>query len=88
MTPTPLPSKDNDELPRPQPVAVLDWKPPADGKGTQVLIQWAGLYLEDASWELKEDLLSVYLELLNACPELHLEDKVFVDGEKGCYGPR
>lgn len=57
VTPNALPYRGSAELPQPPPVAILDWKHTADSKGTQVLVQWAGLFPEDATWESQEELL-------------------------------
>jgi hypothetical protein len=64
----PLPPKDHDNLPLVEPAHILDWQPP------KVLIQWSGLYLEDATWEDIDEMKKLY-------PSFHLEDKVFVEGE-------
>ncbi|MCI54948.1 mediator of RNA polymerase II transcription subunit 15A-like, partial [Trifolium medium] len=53
-----------------QPLAILDWKEEPGQSSPQVLIQWAGLYPEDATWESLEEIKKAY-------PHLHLEDKVF-----------
>lgn len=42
----------------------------------QVLVQWTGCQLEDATWEDFAELCVLY-------PDLHLEDKVEFDGEGG-----
>ncbi|PNX87538.1 hypothetical protein L195_g043629 [Trifolium pratense] len=55
-----------------QPLAVLDWKEESSAGTTQVLIQWKGLFPEDATWEDYEDICTTY-------PEFNLEDKVCLD---------
>jgi nitrate reductase assembly molybdenum cofactor insertion protein NarJ len=67
--PLALPPDAVDNCPKIQPLAILDWKQDSD----QVLIQWTGLYPEDATWESLEEIKKAY-------PHLHLEDKVFLEG--------
>jgi len=62
-----LPTKDHDNLPLVEPAHILDWQQP------KVLIQWSGLYPEDATWEDIDEMKKLY-------PSFHLEDKVFVEG--------
>ncbi|GAU30089.1 hypothetical protein TSUD_392450 [Trifolium subterraneum] len=63
-----LPPDAVDNSPMVQPLAVLDWKEEPGQTSPQVLIQWAGLYPEDATWESFEEIKKAY-------PHLHLEDK-------------
>jgi hypothetical protein len=56
-----------------QPLTILDWKEGLRQSSPQVLVQWAGLYPEDATWESLEEIQKAY-------PHLHLEDKVFLEG--------
>jgi len=44
----------------------------ANSDATEALLQWQGLYPEDATWENFNTLLKDY-------PTLHLENKVFVE---------
>jgi hypothetical protein len=69
---TPLLPTDSPPAP-PRPIAILDWKnePPAPPK---VLVQWSNTFPEDSTWETVS-------EMTKAFPNLHLEDKVPVDGE-------
>jgi len=69
-----LPPTTFNNQPKLQPLAVLDWRTSADSGAAEALVQWQGLYPEDATWENLDTLLKDY-------PTLHLEDKVFVDGE-------
>ncbi|MCI31920.1 hypothetical protein A2U01_0053132, partial [Trifolium medium] len=66
----PLATKGN--CPMIQPLVVLDWKAGTVTGTTQVLIQWEGLFSEDATWEDYEDIRATY-------PEFNLEDKVYLD---------
>jgi len=52
----------------------LDWREEQGLGKIQALIQWQGLYPEDATWESIPELLKEF-------PNLHLEDKVFVEGK-------
>nr|KYP66317.1 Retrotransposable element Tf2 [Cajanus cajan] len=60
--------------PKLQPLAMLDWRESPRSGAREALIQWQGLFPEDATWEDLEMLLEEY-------PTLHLEDKVFVEGK-------
>jgi hypothetical protein len=66
-----VPDSDGSLLPKP--IAILDWKldPNAPPK---VLVQWSNAFPEDSTWETLSDMIAAY-------PELHLEDKVPMDGE-------
>jgi len=56
-----------------RPIAILAWKnePPTPPK---VLVQWSNTFPEDSTWEAVSDMAKAF-------PDLHLEDKVPVDGE-------
>ncbi|PNX94328.1 Ty3/gypsy retrotransposon protein, partial [Trifolium pratense] len=56
-----------------KPLAVLDWKQNESGEFVEVLIQWEGLFPEDATWEKYQEIQSTY-------PTFDLEDKVNFDG--------
>nr|KYP49546.1 hypothetical protein KK1_028742 [Cajanus cajan] len=60
--------------PKLQPLAVVDWRESPRSGAREALIQWQGLFPEDATWEDLEMLLEEY-------PTLHLEDKVFFEGK-------
>jgi hypothetical protein len=66
-----LPSETVGNLPQIEPLAVIDWET-INGVPTRVLIQWTGLFPEDATWEN-------YEEIKNAYPGFNLEDKVGFD---------
>jgi hypothetical protein len=70
----PLPAASFGNQPVIHPMAVLDWKQEPDSP-VQVLVQWSNTFPEDASWEILPELQKAY-------PNFHLEDKVFVEGEK------
>lgn len=59
------------------PIVVLNCR--TMGMEDQVLIQWSGLFPEDAAWEAVTRIRKDY-------PELDLEDKVSVDGERDVTG--
>lgn len=61
--------------PRVLPLAALDWKEEGDPPHTKIFVQWAGMYPEDATWE-------PLLEGKAAYPDLHLEDKVFLEAPR------
>jgi hypothetical protein len=65
-----LPPDNVDNMPAVQPLAVLDWKVTAGNR--LILVQWEGLFPEDATCEDFEEMLKTY-------PSLHLEDKVCFD---------
>lgn len=48
--PLDLPPDTIDNSPQIQPLAILAWKDDSSSPDSKVLIQWAGLYLEDATW--------------------------------------
>ena len=62
----PLPLEAADNCPLIQPMAVLDWK--INAGSPHVLIQWTGLYPEDATWE-------PYPTISHDFPDFHLEDR-------------
>ncbi|MCI11122.1 Ty3/gypsy retrotransposon protein, partial [Trifolium medium] len=66
-----LPPHSIENQPVIQPLTILNWKTNADGT-TSVLVQWEGLFPEDATWESLTELKALY-------PQLHLEDKVFLE---------
>jgi hypothetical protein len=70
-----LPPQSNGNQPQIQPLAVLNWKLNADGQPPYVLIQWQGLYPEDATWE-------DYMDLKKTYPSFHLDDKVIFDQQR------
>jgi hypothetical protein len=72
--PLDLPLETVGNLPPIEPLAVLDWET-VNGVPTRVLIQWAGLFPEDATWEN-------YEEIKQAHPGFNLEDKVGFDGPR------
>jgi hypothetical protein len=55
-----------------QPLSVLNWKWDKEAQKWLVLIQWEGLFPEDATWENYQDILLTY-------PAFHLEDKVSLE---------
>ena len=61
--------------PKLQPLAVLDWRTSVESDAVEALVQWQDLYPEDTTWEDLETSMKDY-------PTLHLEDKVFVEGER------
>jgi hypothetical protein len=67
-----LPQGASDNKPLIKPLAVLDWKQNAWDDQVEVLIQWEGLFPEDATWENFQDIKSTY-------PAFDLEDKVVLD---------
>jgi hypothetical protein len=71
-TPLDLPIDVEGDLPLIQPLAVLDWKQKSTTSPVKVLIQWEGLFPEDATWEAYDDICATY-------PEFNLEDKVCLD---------
>lgn len=68
-----LPPDAIDNQPVLQPLAVLDWKISNDPAQSKVLIQWDHSFPEDATWE-------PFHEIASAFPNLHLKDKVTLDG--------
>ncbi|PNX84282.1 hypothetical protein L195_g040340 [Trifolium pratense] len=64
-----LPLETVGNLPEIRPLAVLDWQISDDEGITKVLIQWEGLFPEDATWEDYDDIKETY-------PAFNLEDKV------------
>jgi hypothetical protein len=72
VTPLNIPLNNEGNRPVIQPLAVIDWKQNAADGLTQVLIQWDGLFPEDATWEDYEDIRTTY-------PAFNLEDKVCLD---------
>lgn len=70
-----LPPETESNHPQIKPLAVLDWKQVDDTTPLQVLIQWDGLFPEDATWEDYMDIKATY-------PEFNLEDKVCLQGER------
>lgn len=74
-----LPPETEGNHPRIKPLAVLNWKQDNDTPPMQVLIQWDGLFPEDATWE-------DYLDMKATYPEFNLEDKVGLSRGRGCYG--
>jgi hypothetical protein len=71
-TPLELPINAEDNGPVIQPLAVIDWKQGTTTEDAKVLIQWKGLFPEDATWEDYEDIRATY-------PEFNLEDKVSLE---------
>jgi hypothetical protein len=71
-TPLQLPINAENNEPIIQPLAVLDWKKGTGPADAQVLIQWEGLFPEDATWECYEEIQATY-------PDFNLEDKVDFD---------
>ncbi|KAK2441152.1 hypothetical protein QL285_012481 [Trifolium repens] len=67
-----LPADAVENQPLIHPLSVLNWKWNDESKEWQVLIQWEGLFPEDATWESYQDILLTY-------PNFHLEDKVSLD---------
>ena len=69
-----LPPKFIDNQPCVSPLAILDtkWEETASGKQLMVLVQWAGLFPKDTSWELWGTLKQ----------DNNLEDKVFLEACK------
>jgi hypothetical protein len=49
---------------------MLNWRNDDTSADVQLLIQWEGLFPEDATWELYDDIKTAY-------PHFHLEDKLF-----------
>jgi hypothetical protein len=74
-TPLDLPIDAEGDLPLIQPLAVLDWKQKSTTSPAKVLIQWEGLFPEDATWENFQDIKTTY-------PTFDLEDKVSLDGTR------
>jgi hypothetical protein len=70
-----LPQGTVDNKPLVKPLAVLDWKQNAWNDKIEVLIQWEGLFPEDATWEDFHDIKSTY-------PTFDLEDKVSLNGTR------
>jgi hypothetical protein len=70
-----LPQGASDNKPLIKPLGILDWKQNAWDDQVEVLIQWEGLFPEDATWEDLQDIKSTY-------PTFDLEDKVFLDGNE------
>jgi hypothetical protein len=68
LPPLNLPPEAMENSPKIQPLSILDWKKGSDDS-LQILVQWTGLYPEDATWESLEEMQKDY-------PHLHLEDKV------------
>jgi hypothetical protein len=68
-----LPPEAIDNQPILKPLAVLDWKKGTTEDQNQVLIQWEGLYPEDATWECCADMRTNY-------PNFDLVDKVSFEG--------
>ena len=70
-----LPSEAVDHQPLIRPLVIVDHCRTQAGE-KEVLVQWEGLLPQDATWESWAQLLVDY-------PELHLEDTVPFEGEKG-----
>jgi hypothetical protein len=70
-----LPTEAIDNQPCIQRLAVLDWKNNELNDQIEVLIQWKGLFPEDATWENYEDIKATY-------PAFDLEDKVILNGTR------
>ena len=70
-----LPPAAFNNQPKLQPLAVLDWRTSVESDAVEALVQWQDLYPEDTTWEDLETSMKDY-------PTLHLEDKVFVEGER------
>ncbi|MCI31274.1 hypothetical protein A2U01_0052486, partial [Trifolium medium] len=68
-----LPLEVVDNQPLIKPLVVLDWKQNELDDQLEVLIQWEGLFPEDATWEN-------YLDIKTTYPAFDLEDKVTFDG--------
>jgi hypothetical protein len=68
------PTIDAEVPPDTHPIAILDWKI-ENNVPSQVLVQWSNSFPEDSTWESLSDMIAAY-------PELHLEDKVFSDGDR------
>ncbi|PNX99740.1 putative retroelement pol polyprotein [Trifolium pratense] len=66
-----LPLETVGNLPIIRPLAVLDWEY-FNGEPARVLVQWEGLFPEDATWEEYQFIRDTY-------PEFNLEDKVGLD---------
>lgn len=66
----PTTSVDNDPIISPLVILDTKWDQSDNGPKLMVLVQWKGLFPEDASWEPWESLKA----------DFHLEDKVFFDG--------
>ncbi|MCH91593.1 Ty3/gypsy retrotransposon protein, partial [Trifolium medium] len=71
--PLDLPLESLGNQPMIKPLAVLDWKQNESEDFVEVLIQWEGLFPEDATWEKYQDIKDTY-------PNFDLEDKVNFDG--------
>jgi hypothetical protein len=82
VTPLNIPLTTEGNRPIIQPLAVIDWKQNEADGSKQVLIQWDGLFPEDATWEDYEDIRGTY-------PAFNLEDKVCLDepGDDMSYDP-
>jgi hypothetical protein len=75
VQPLSLPPIAVDNNPIVQPLAIIGWRNNDNPDTQEVLVQWDGLLPEDTSWENLKDLRTTF-------PNLHLEDKVFVEEER------
>lgn len=70
-----LPDEAHDSHPLIKPAAILDYQYGATADQHRVLVQWQGLYPEDASWQSLAELKLNY-------PNLNLDDRVPVEEEE------
>ncbi|PNY17392.1 Ty3/gypsy retrotransposon protein [Trifolium pratense] len=75
VVPLALPPETVDNQPCITPIAILDWRTNEENGQQEALVQWEGLFPEDATWEN-------YQDLKNSYPTFDHEDMVSLDEQR------